>query len=103
MSWPVTARHIFFPPNPCPDDLYAPFDHVRLTRVRDDAGEPTDWVSLEALRDGGERSVTVRYQDLWQQMDTHVQLHHGKSLDDPHTFADLEHATIRAAVAFLMD
>lgn len=36
-------------------------------------------------------------------METHMHLHRGRSLDEPNSFADLEHATIRAAVAFLMD
>lgn len=87
----------------CPDNLYAPFDHVQLRRLSDGEGEPTEWVMLEALRDGGERTVTVHYEDLWTRMETHMQLHHGTSLDDPNTFTDLEHATIRAAFAFLMD
>lgn len=55
----------------CSTNLSAPFDHVRLMRLSDADGEPTQWVTLEALRDGGERTITVRYKDLWQQMDTH--------------------------------
>lgn len=58
---------------------------------------------LEALRDGGERTLIVRYGELWEQMETYMQLHRGKTLDDPNTVSDMEHATNRAAVAVLMD
>ncbi len=50
---------------------------------------------LEALRDGGERTVTGHYEDRCAQMATHMRLHHGKSLDDPNTFEELARATMR--------
>lgn len=58
---------------------------------------------LEGPRRGGARTVTIRYEDPWQQIEAHLQLHHGTSLSDLTSFSDLEHATIRAAVVFVMD
>lgn len=52
-------------------DDYAPIDHVRIKRVRDDDGEPTEWINLEGLQEGHVYSVRVRYGDLWHQMGVH--------------------------------
>ena len=90
-------------PAACTVSGYWPFEHVTITRVRDADGEPTEWVEIVGTRQGGERSVRVLYARLFEIMDAHMQSFHGKSLDDPHTFEELEHATIRAAVACLMD
>jgi hypothetical protein len=82
---------------------YEPFEKVTITRVRDKDGEPTAWVVIEGLRQGGAREVRARYTDLWNQADTHLQYRHGKSMNDPMTPQEFAHATIRAAIAFLMD
>lgn len=58
---------------------------------------------IEGLNDGGERTVRRLYAHLWSQMDAHLQAYHGKTLDDELTFEEFEQATLRAAVAFLMD
>ena len=82
---------------------YAPFDLVTVTRLRATNGEPTEWVDLEGLRDGGARDVRVRYLDLWHQMDVHLQRFHGKHVAAPMSPMEFAHATVRAAVTLLMD
>ena len=88
---------------PCTMDGPEPFDRVYLHRLKGDDGEPNGWVEIIGERAGGERSVRVLYERLWQQMEDHMRWHHGKALSDPHTFQEFEHATIRAAAAFLID
>jgi hypothetical protein len=80
---------------------YTPFDHVSIKRVRDDRGEPTGWVDIEGLRGGDVYYTRVRYADLWDQMGVHMELQHGKALEDPMTPQELAHATIRAAIIML--
>ncbi len=88
---------------PLPCAGCAPFEDVTVTRVLDDLGDATEWVRIEGLRDGQVREVRVRYAALLEQADVHLRFHHGKSLDDPMDLSELSHATMRAAVAFLMD
>jgi hypothetical protein len=82
---------------------YDPCDRVTLTRIRDAEGEPTEWVETEGLRDGRDRSVTVRYGELWDQATMHLEFSHGKGRNDPVDTREFAHAIIRAAVAFLLD
>lgn len=82
---------------------YLPFDHVTISRVLDDRGEPTELVDIEGLRQGGAREVRVRYLDLWQQIGVHLETFHDKTLDDPAMPQEFAHATVRAAIAFLID
>ena len=82
---------------------YAPFDLVTITRVRDAQGEPTEWVTIEGLRDGGARGVQVRYLAHWHQMNVHLERFHGKRLTDPMSAMEFAHATIQTAVTILMD
>jgi hypothetical protein len=42
------------------DADFHPFDCIRLTRVRDEDGEPTDHVEIEGLRQGGMRTRAGR-------------------------------------------
>lgn len=90
-------------PVACTITGFWPFGHVTITRVRDADGEPTEWVEVVGSRQGGERSVRVLYARLFEIMDSQMGPFHGKSRDDPHTSESLEHATLRAAVACLMD
>jgi hypothetical protein len=85
-----------------PADYY-PFDSVSLTRVRDEHGEPTDRVEIEGLRQGGMRTRVVPYVRLLEQADVHWEFGHGKTKDDPMSPREFAHATMRAAVAFLID
>lgn len=89
--------------DPCTIDGPWPFDEVLITRERGPDDEPTGCVTIEGLRQGGAREVRIPYTRLWNQMETHVTSNHGKSLDDPMSSQELEHATIRAAVVFLID
>jgi hypothetical protein len=84
-------------------DDYYPFDTVRLTRVLDDAGEPTERVEIEGLRQGGMRIRIVTYARLLEQADMHWEFGHGKTNEDPMSPREFAHATMRAAVAFLLD
>jgi hypothetical protein len=84
-------------------DDYEPFEYVELTRVRDHEGEPTEWVVIEGYRQGGCREVRILYEQLLNQTDVHLQYRHGKSMDEPVQLREFAHATVRAAVAFLMD
>jgi hypothetical protein len=84
----------------CPPNPFDPFDHIAMERVVENE---EDWVLLTGRRQGRERRLRVRYDALYRQMDIHLRAHHGISLDDPVSFEMLEHATLRAAVAFLMD
>jgi hypothetical protein len=89
--------------DPCGHDGPWPFDDVFIKRERGPDDEPTGWVTIEGLRQGGCREVRVPYTWLWNQMETHMTSNHGKSLDDPMSVEELEHATLRAAVVFLID
>jgi hypothetical protein len=82
---------------------YHPFDSVTLTRVRDEDGEPTEFVEIEGLRQGGMRTRRVRYIQVLEQAEMHLEFQHGKSRDDPMTAQEFAHGMIRAAVALLMD
>jgi hypothetical protein len=82
---------------------YYPFDSVRLSRARDEVGEPTDQVEIEGLRKGGMRTRVVPYVRLLEQADMHWEVAHGKSRDDPQSPREFAHTLMRAAVAFLID
>jgi hypothetical protein len=84
-------------------DDYHPFDIATLTRVRDENGEPTERVEIEGLRQGGMRTRVVMYTRLLEQADLHWEFAHGKTKENPQSARDFAHATMRAAVAFLMD
>jgi hypothetical protein len=43
------------------EDDHDPFDSVMLHRVRDEDGEPTEFVKIEGVRDGGMRTRQVLY------------------------------------------
>lgn len=88
---------------PCTVDGPWPFERVIFTRVRDEDRRPTEWIEIVGEHPDGARSVKVLYDRLWEQMDSHMQWHHGKALTEPHTYDELRHAATRAAVAFLMD
>jgi hypothetical protein len=89
--------------DPCTHDGPWPFDRIVLHRLQGEDGEPNGWVEIVGEREGGERSVRIPYERLWQQMEVHMRSNHGSSMDDVHSFEELEHATLRAAVVFLMD
>jgi hypothetical protein len=57
---------------------------------------------LRGLRNGEARAVRVRYVDLWEQMELHLQLE-GKGADDPANSHGLAYAAIRAAVIMLTE
>jgi hypothetical protein len=84
-------------------DDYHPFELVTLTRIYDGDGEPTPMVEIEGLRLGGMRTRVVTYTRLLEQADLHWEVAHGKTKDDPQSAREFAHATMRAAVAFLMD
>jgi hypothetical protein len=85
------------------EDDFHPFDSVTLHRVRGGDGEPTEFVDVEAVRDGGMRTRRVRYAQLLEQADMHLEFSHGRTKDAPMPARDFAHAMMRAAVAFLMD
>jgi hypothetical protein len=82
---------------------FFPFEAVTLCRVRDVNGEPTALIEIEGLRQDGMRTRVVPYTRLLEQADLHWEITHVKSRDDPQSAEEFAHATIRAAVAFLMD
>jgi hypothetical protein len=84
-------------------DDYHPFDIATLTRVRDENGEPTERVEIEGLRQGGMRTRVVTYTRLLEQADLHREIAHGTTSADPQSAREFAHATIRGAVAFLVD
>jgi hypothetical protein len=96
-----------YPPDSCASDPegldYAPFDDVTIRRLRDRSGEPTDWVTIEGRRNGGARGVQIRYEQLWGQIGVHLEARHGNRMDDAMSMQEFMHATIRAAIVFLMD
>jgi hypothetical protein len=82
---------------------YDPFEAVTLTRILDEHGEPTDRVKIEGLRQGSMRTRIVTYARLLEQADMHWEITHGKTGGDPQSAREFAHATMRAAVALLMD
>jgi hypothetical protein len=80
-----------------------PFETVTLTRIRDHDGERTDRVEIEGLRQGGMRTRVVTYTRLLEQAEMHWEFGHGKTKANPMSTQEFAHATMRAAVAFLMD
>lgn len=82
---------------------YDPLDTVSLTQVRTPDGEPTGWVEIEGLRQGGMRTRIVAYTRPLEQADLHWEIGHEKTRDDPQSADEFAHAMMRAAVAFLMD
>jgi hypothetical protein len=87
---------------PCPADDAYPFEHVTWTRVRGDEGKFTAWVDLLAERQGGERSLRMPIAQLLEQALQQLDQYHRHDTSRGLT-EQLEHAMIRAAVAFLMD
>jgi hypothetical protein len=85
------------------EEDYFPFEVVTLRRVCDVDGEPTALVDIEGLRDGGMRSRRVRYGDLLDHADVHLEFAHHKIERDPVGAREFAHTVMRAAVACLMD
>jgi hypothetical protein len=84
-------------------DDYHRFETVTLTRRRDGHGEPTALVEIEGLRQGGMQTRVIPYTRLLEEADMHWESSHGNTKDDPMSPREFAHATMRAAVAFLMD
>jgi hypothetical protein len=88
----------------CEHNFFRPFRLlVTLTQILDAHGEPTDHVEIEGRRQGGMRTRIVTYARLLEQADVHLESSHGKTKDDPISPTEFAHATMRAAVAFLID